>query len=114
MPGRTLLDAAEALGPHSEAAILVGAQAVYVHTESDDSFAVSPFTYDADIALDPELLEDSPAIVDAMSRAGFRLTDNRGCTGGTAGHRSTCWCRRPWVDPAAGGPGSMATATGQP
>lgn len=30
----TLLDAVEALGPHSDAAILVGAQAVYVHTES--------------------------------------------------------------------------------
>ena len=71
----TLLDAVEALGPHSDAAILVGAQAVYVHTESvDNSFAVAPFTYDADIGLDPERLEDSPAIVDAMCRAGFRLT----------------------------------------
>lgn len=29
----TLLDAFEALGPHGEAAILVGAQAAYVHTE---------------------------------------------------------------------------------
>ncbi len=75
----TLLDAVEALGPHSDAAILVGAQAVYVHTASvDDSFAFSPFTYDADIALDPERLEDSPAIVDAMSRAGFGLTDQPG------------------------------------
>ena len=75
----TLLDAVEALGPHSDAAILVGAQAVYVHTESeDDSFAVAPFTRDADIALDPGRLEDSPAIIDAMSRAGFRLTDPPG------------------------------------
>ena len=50
----TLLDAVEALEPHSNAVILVGAQAVYVHTESEDeSFAVAPFTYDADIALDP-------------------------------------------------------------
>ena len=71
----TLLDAVEALGPHSSAVILVGAQAVYVHTESEDeSFAISPFTRDTDIVLDPELLEDSPAIVDAMSRAGFQLT----------------------------------------
>ena len=75
----TLLDAVEALGPHSDAVILVGAQAVYIHTASvDDSFAFSPFTYDADIALDPGRLEDSPAIVDAMSRAGFRLTDPPG------------------------------------
>ena len=72
----TLLDAVEALEPHSDAAILVGAQAVYVHMESDDdSFALSPFTYDADIALDPALLKDSPAIGDGMRRAGFRLTD---------------------------------------
>ena len=49
-----LLDAVEALGPHGDAVILVGAQAVYVHTEADDaSFAISPFTYDADIVLDP-------------------------------------------------------------
>lgn len=75
----TLLDAAEALEPHSDATILVGAQAVYVHTESDDdSFALSPFTYDADIALDPGLLKNSPEIVDAMSRAGFRLTNQPG------------------------------------
>ena len=75
----TLLDAIEALGPHSDAAILVGAQAIYVHTEGeDDSFAISPFTYDADLALDPELLSDSPAIVEAMSRAGFRLGDQPG------------------------------------
>ena len=75
----TLLDAAEALGPHSDAVILVGAQAIYVHTAGDaDSFAVSPFTYDADIALDPNLLGGSPAIVDVMSRAGFRLSEKPG------------------------------------
>ena len=57
----TLLDAVEALGPQRDAAILVGAQAIYVHTEGEDAgFAVSPFTYDADIALDPGLLRSSP------------------------------------------------------
>ena len=75
----TLLDVVEALGPHSDAAILVGAQAVYLHTEGDDdSFALSFFTYDADIALNPELLKNSPKIVDAMSRAGFQLTNQPG------------------------------------
>ena len=75
----TLLDAVEALEPHGDAVILVGAQAVYVHTEAEDaSFAVSPFTYDADLALDPNLLGGSPAIVEAMSRAGFRLGDQPG------------------------------------
>ena len=75
----TLLDAVDALGPHSDAVILVGAQAIYVHTEGEDSsFAVSPFTYDADLALDPELLARNPTIVEAMSRAGFRLGDQPG------------------------------------
>ena len=75
----TLLDAVEALGPHGNALILVGAQAIYVHTEGEDAnFAISPFTYDADLVLDPEVLGGSPAIVEAMSRAGFRLGDQPG------------------------------------
>ena len=74
-----LLDAVEALECHIDAIVLVGAQAVYVHTEGEDaSFAFSPFTYDADIALDPDLLGSSPPIVDAMSRAGFTLKDQPG------------------------------------
>ena len=54
----TLLDAIEALRRHSDAVVLVGAQAVYVHTESEDeSFAVSPFhVWTQDIVLDPRLL----------------------------------------------------------
>ena len=75
----TLLDAVEALRPHWGAIILVGAQAIYVHTQGEDArFAISPFTYDADLALDPNLLVDSPAIVEAMDRAGFRLGDQPG------------------------------------
>ena len=74
-----LLDAVDALRCHSDAVILVGAQAIYVHTESEEaSFALSPFTYDADIALDPNLLGSSPTIVDAMSVAGFTLQDQPG------------------------------------
>ena len=76
---QALLDAVEALGRHSDAVILVGAQAIYVHTESEDaSFALSPFTYDADIALDPDLLGSSPKIIHAMSGAGFTLKDQPG------------------------------------
>ena len=75
----TLLDAVEALGRHGNAAILVGAQAIYVHTEGKDTgFAISPFTYDADLALDPELLAESPALVEAMGRSGFQLGDQPG------------------------------------
>ena len=74
-----LLDAVDALGRHIDAVILVGAQAIYAHTESEDAnFALSPFTYDADIALDPDLLRDSPRIIDAMSSTGFRLKDQPG------------------------------------
>ena len=74
-----LLDAVEALGPHSEAVILVGAQAIYVHTgEAGAGFAVSPFTYDADIALDPAMLGNDPTIIEAMAGAGFNLTDQPG------------------------------------
>ena len=45
-----LLDALDALGPHREATILVGAQAVYVHS-GDGDFAVAPMTTDSDLAL---------------------------------------------------------------
>ncbi|MCY3748885.1 MAG: hypothetical protein OXG64_06275 [Chloroflexi bacterium] len=39
----TLLDAVEALGLHRAAVILVGAQAIYVHTSRDNaSFAIPP------------------------------------------------------------------------
>ena len=74
-----LLDALDALGPHRDAVILVGAQAIYKHAESEEtSFALSPFTYDADLVLDPDLLGTSPTIVDAMSVAGFTLQNQPG------------------------------------
>ena len=50
-----------------------------MHTgEASAGFAVSPFTYDADIALDPALLGNAPTVIDAMSSAGFNLTDQPG------------------------------------
>ena len=83
-----LLDAVDALEGHSDAAILVGAQAVYVHTEGEDgAFAVSPFTYDADLALDPGLLPDDPSIVAAMRVAGFVLGDQPGLYTRDARHK---------------------------
>ena len=104
----TLLDAAEALGPHSDAVILVGAQAIYVHTAGvADSFALSPFTYDADIALDPELLGSSPAIVDTMNRAGFRLSDHPGLYRRDGGGQVDLL-----VPEAVGGPGRRAARLG--
>ena len=47
---KALLDVLDVLGPHLKSVILVGAQAIYVHT-GEVEFAVSPFTYDADLAI---------------------------------------------------------------
>lgn len=67
---RALLDALEALGEHRDAVILVGAQAIYIHTGSAET-ALAEFTTDADLAVDPALLGPDPLIEDAMTAAGF-------------------------------------------
>ncbi len=74
---RVLLDALDALEPHISAVILVGAQAIYLHTGELD-FAVSPYTTDADIALDPRNLADKPQLDQIMGQAGFVLSDQPG------------------------------------
>ena len=74
-----LLDALAALGPLRDAAVLVGSQAIYEYIrEQAEEFAVSPLTFDADLALVPELLIDDPRIIDAMSQAGYALTNQSG------------------------------------
>jgi len=104
----TLLDAVEGLGPHRAAVILVGAQAIYVHPAGHSArFAIPPFTFDADIALDPEVLGDSPPVVDAMRAAGFRLTEQPGLY--TRGVRSQVDLL---VPQAVGGPGRRAARLG--
>jgi hypothetical protein len=49
-----LLDALEALGEHRASLILVGAQAIYLHT-GEPGIAVAPFTTDADVVVDRRL-----------------------------------------------------------
>ena len=66
-----LLDALEALGPHRNAVILAGAQAVYIHT-GRAGLAVPEHTTDADIVLNPELLSSSPKLEEMLLGAGFR------------------------------------------
>ena len=74
-----LLDALAALGPLRAAVVLVGAQAVYEYIRDQAAdFAVSPFTFDADLALVPELLVEDPRLVDAMGLAGYTLSDQPG------------------------------------
>src|SRR3954453_967506 len=70
---RVLLDALVALADHRRAVILVGAQAIYLHTREAD-IAVAEYTTDGDIALDPSLLADDPKLDALMSRAGFSAT----------------------------------------
>ncbi len=67
---RVLLDALEALGSQREAVVLVGAQAIYVHT-GDAGLAVAEYTTDADVALDPSKLARNPELAAAMRAAGF-------------------------------------------
>lgn len=65
-----LLDALEALHDHLDALIVVGAQAVYLHTGAA-KVALAEYTTDGDLAIDPDLLGTDPLIEDAMTAAGF-------------------------------------------
>ncbi len=67
---RVLLDALDALAPFRDAVILVGAQAIYLHT-GDSGLAIAPYTTDADLALNPELLAPDPKLDSTMRTAGF-------------------------------------------
>jgi len=79
---RVLLDALEALGEHRSALVLVGAQAIYLHT-GEGGLAVAPYTTDGDIAVDPEKLSSAPKLEDAMTAAGFVLSAQPGVWIGT-------------------------------
>jgi len=67
---RALLDALEALKPHLDSLIVVGAQAIYLHAGEAD-VAVAPYTKDGDVAIDPRNLGSDPALDEAMLDAGF-------------------------------------------
>lgn len=67
---RVLLDALEALGPHRNAVVLVGAQAVYLRV-GDADLAVAPYTTDGDLVIDPPRLAEVPPLEQGLERAGF-------------------------------------------
>ncbi|WP_440103774.1 hypothetical protein [Streptosporangium sp. H16] len=69
---RVLLDALQALHEHSNAIVLVGAQAVHLRT-TGVVLASSPYTSDADLSLNPKLVLDEPLLNEAMRGAGFEL-----------------------------------------
>lgn len=74
-----LLDAIDALHDHSDAVMVIGAQAVYLRTGGID-VALAEATKDSDVAVDPRLLADDPRIEAAMRSAGF-LPDTNGQPG---------------------------------
>ena len=66
-----LLDALDALGEQRDAVVLVGAQAIYLHT-GDADIAVPAFTTDGDLVIEPARLKDEPKLAEAMVRAHFQ------------------------------------------
>lgn len=65
-----LLDALIALDAHRDSVVVIGAQAIYLHTGSAP-VAVAEATKDSDLGVDLRTLGDDPLIEEAMTRAGF-------------------------------------------
>jgi hypothetical protein len=65
---RVLLDA---LSPNHTSLVLIGAQAVYLHT-GQGPYAAPPMTTDADLAIDADLLSDKPELATVMETAQFQ------------------------------------------
>ncbi len=84
-----LLDALIALDAHSDSVVVIGAQAIYLHTGSA-TVAVAEATKDSDLGIDLRTLGDDPLIEEAMTRGGFHH------------------------DPLAGQPGSWLSPDGIP
>jgi hypothetical protein len=82
-----LLDALEALGPHRQAVVLVGAQAIYLRVGEAD-LAVAPYTTDGDLAVDPSVLSTIPPLEQALANGGF-LPKSNSSVGIWVTHRST-------------------------
>jgi hypothetical protein len=84
-----LLDALIALDAHRDSVVVIGAQAIYLHTGSAP-VAVAEATKDSDLGIDLRTLGGHPLIEEAMTRAGFHH------------------------DPLAGQPGSWLSPDGIP
>lgn len=65
-----LLDALEALRDHLRAVIVIGAQAIYLHT-GGAAVALAEATKDSDLALDKRVLANEPLLEDALRAANF-------------------------------------------
>lgn len=67
-----LLDAVAALEAHKDSVILIGAQAIYLHT-GHTTFAIAEATKDSDLAIDTRTLGEDLLLEEAMTSAGFVL-----------------------------------------
>lgn len=74
---RVLLDATDALAEQLDAIVLVGAQAIYLHTGAAN-LAVAEYTTDADFSIGPSDLTDSPLLAELMTSGGFVLDEHPG------------------------------------
>ena len=70
-----LLDALDALGPQVKSVVLIGAQAVYIHTTGFDS-PVAEATKDADLAFRKELLNKTPKLEVILGESGYEPHPN--------------------------------------
>lgn len=71
-----LLDALDALSDHRQAVVLIGAQAIYLHT-GGAAVALAETTKDSDLAIDARSLGRRPLVEKAMRHAGFELDSTR-------------------------------------
>lgn len=72
-----LLDAVDAFEAHLNAVVLVGAQAVRLHT-GDADLTVAAYTTDADFTVSPRDLADTPLLAELLVGAGFTPREHPG------------------------------------
>lgn len=74
---RVLLDALDALGEHRGAAVVAGAQAIYLRAGAG-ALPIADLTTDADLALDPALLSPAPELEAMLEAGGFEHVEHGG------------------------------------
>ena len=75
-----MLDALDALADHRQSVVVIGAQAIYIHT-GGAAVALAEATKDSDLAIDPRSLAPQPRVEEAMRAAGFELDPRSGQPG---------------------------------
>ena len=96
-----LLDAADALADQLDAVVLVGAQAIYLHT-GDADFATAEYTTDADFCVAPAQLRARPLLTTLLAARGFSLTEHPGAWMSPDGIPVDLMVPEHWPDPVPG------------